>query len=181
MNILDLLQQSAQGGALRQAAESKSIPADALPGLLKQLMPALSGGLQRTLAQQGGLDGLRHALESGNHSRYLDDAAALSGESAVSDGNGILGHLLGSKDVSRAVATKAAEQTGLDVGAIKQFLPLVAAAALGAMSKQTQAGASLAGSRSASGLQGLLGGMLDSGGDGGMVDDLMSIGRKFFK
>ena len=181
MNLLEALLDSAKGGALQQAAQSRGIPADAVPAVLKQLIPALSGGLQKNLAGSGGVESLQKALAGGSHARFLDDAAALEGEAAVAEGNGILGHILGSKDVSRAVAGRAAAQTGVDIGAVKQFLPMVAAAAMGAMSKQTSGGASLAGPAGASGLASMLGGMLDSDGDGSVVDDLLSIGKGLFK
>ena len=181
MNLLDTLLASAQSGALNQAAKSRGIDSGAMPSLLKQLVPALSSGMQRNAQASGGLDGLRRALSSGNHQRYLDDEAALDQESTVADGNGILGHLLGSKDVSRTLASKAAQETGLDVGAIKKLLPVVAAAAMGAMSKQTNGGASLGAQTGGSGLAGMLGGFLDSDGDGSALDDLFSLGAKFLK
>ena len=38
----------------------------------------------------------------------------------VADGNGILGHLLGIKDASRAVANNASQQTGIGAGLLKK-------------------------------------------------------------
>ena len=55
---------------------------------------------------------------------------------------------------------------------IKKFLPIVAAATMGAMSKGSDAGRS--------GLGGMLGKFLDSDGDGNVVDDLLSLGKKLF-
>ncbi len=48
-------------------------------------------------------------------------------DTAVSDGNNILGHILGSKDVSRAVADRASANTGIDSGMLKQMLPCLPA------------------------------------------------------
>lgn len=181
MNLLETLMASAQSGSLSNAAANRGIDAAALPGLLQQLVPALTSGMQKNAGRQGGLDSLQRALASGDHGRYLDDAAALDRDSAIADGNGILGHLLGSKDVSRKLASRAADKTGLDVGAIKQFLPIVAAAAMGAMSKQTHGGTALSGQNASSGLAGMLGGFLDSDGDGSSLDDLLSLGARFLK
>lgn len=178
MNLLDTLIASAQGGALQHAAESQGIAADAVPDLLKNLVPTLQAGMQRNTQNQNGLEGLVKALASGNHGRYLDDVSALSHPDAVKDGNGILGHLLGNKDVSRGLASRAATNTGLDVSAIKRFLPLVAAAAMGAMSQKTGSGTSLTGQQASSGLGSLLGGFLDADDDGSVVDDLFSLGKK---
>ena len=36
------------------------------------------------------------ALSKGNHQRYIDSPQSLGDQKAVADGNGILGHVLGS-------------------------------------------------------------------------------------
>ena len=64
----------------------------------------------------------------------------LEADATRMDGNKILGHILGSKDVSRNVAAAAANDTGIDADLIKKALPLVAALAMGAMSKKTSGG-----------------------------------------
>ena len=115
--------------------------------LLGKLMPALGGGLQRNAGSANGLGALQKALAGGSHQRYLDDASALSDKAATVEGNAILGHLFGSKQVSRQVAGQAAAETGLDASIIKKLLPVVAAAAMGALSKQTSAGSKLSNRR----------------------------------
>jgi hypothetical protein len=179
MNILETLMSSAQGGSLQNAARQFGLDQSSTQALLKQLVPALAGGLQRNVSSAEGADGLRRALSGGSHERYLNDAAALQDDNTVADGNNILGHIFGSKDVSRNVAAHAASQTGLDVGVIKQFLPVIAAATMGALSKQTAGGAKLQGNPQ-SGLSGMLGGLLDSDGDGQVIDNLLSLGKKLF-
>jgi len=179
MDILGALLGSAQGGAVQQAAQQLGLGSTDAQALLKQLVPALAGGMKRNAASEGGLDGLTRALAKGNHQRYLDDPAALREQATVSDGNAILGHLFGSKDVSRRVADQASAQTGLDVSLIKKFLPLVAAATMGAVSKQTAGGANLA-EGGAGGALDILSGLLDTDGDGQIIDDLFSLGKKFF-
>ena len=179
MNILDTLLQSARGGAVQEAAAGLGLDEAKTQALLKGLVPALAGGLKNNVTAGGGLEGLTEALAKGNHTRYLDDATALKDDAARTDGNAILGHLLGSKEVSREVAGQAAQQTGLDAGLIKKFLPIVAAAAMGALSKQTGGGAALQ-EAGGEGLGGLLGGLL--GGDAGdTMSDLLSLGKKFLK
>lgn len=178
MDILGTLLGSASGGAVQQAAAQLGLGGKDVQALLKQVVPALAGGVKRNSRATGGLQGLTQALSSGNHQRYLDEPEALQDEAAVSDGNAILGHLFGDKQVSRQVADHASTQTGLDAGIIKKFLPIAAAAVMGALSKQTNGGASLGGS-GASGALGALSGLLDSDGDGNVLDDLLSLGKKF--
>jgi hypothetical protein len=92
----------------------------------------------------------------------------------VNDGNNILGHLLGSKDASRNVAAQAADVTGIDASIIKKALPMIAGLAMGALSKNSNAGQSPGDS-----VGDLLGGLL--GGDDGLdVDDVMNMAKKFF-
>ena len=100
---------------------------------------------------------------------------------AVADGNGILGHILGSKDVSRQVAAQAGAQTGLAPDVMKRMLPLVATLVMGAMSRQVQAGggSSLAGAN-AGGLLDMLGRVLDSNKDGSALDDITGMSGRTF-
>ena len=174
MDLLNLLLNSADSGAVQSAAKQFGLDKFGTESLLANLVPALSSGIKRNTASSDGLEALTKALSSGNHQRYLDDPEALRQRSAVSDGNAILGHLFGSKDVSREVAANAARSTGINASIIKKFLPLAAAAAMGAMSKQTSGGADLAQQGA-----GLLGKLLDSDGDGSFVDNLLSISKRF--
>jgi hypothetical protein len=176
MNILESLINGQRANSVHQAGSGLGLDAGTTENLLRQLVPALTGGLQRNLVSSGGLASLAGALANGNHERYLDDPGALQSPAAVEDGNAILGHLFGSKDVSRDVADRAATKTGIDAGTIKKFLPIAAAAVMAALSKRTAKGSSL---QSAGG-GGLLSGLLDSGGDGIGVDDLLRMGKKLF-
>ena len=167
MNLLDVLNAANGGQNIEALANQFGISGDQAPSVLGQLLPALAQGAQ----QNSGLDGLLGALSGGNHSQYMDDPSTLSQPETIADGNGILGHLLGSKDASRALASHVAGNTGLSDVLIKQMLPVVASLAMGAMSKQTQ--------QSASPLDGIAG-MLDFNKDGSAVDDVMGLMGKFF-
>jgi hypothetical protein len=87
------------------------------------------------MGSEGGLQGLLSALTTGGHERYLEDPSFPSDPSTTEDGNGILAHVFGSKDVSRRVAQRASGQTGIGVGILKQMLPLVAAMVMGGLSR----------------------------------------------
>ena len=113
MNLLNVLLSSTGNGAVQSAAKQFGLDEAGAESLLSNLMPALAGGMRRNASSNGGLEKLTRALSSGNHQRYLDDPEALRQQSAVDDGNAILGHLFGSKDVSRAVASSAAQSTGM--------------------------------------------------------------------
>lgn len=118
------------------------------------------------------------ALNRGNHQRYVDNPAELMRGEAVDDGNAILGHIPGSKDTSRALATRAAEQSGVDYGTLKKMLPLVAAMAMGSLGKQTTS-LGQAGQQGGDLLSGLSS-FLDAEKDGSVMDDLLDMARKLF-
>ena len=94
----------------------------------------------------------------------------------VADGNAILGHILGSKDVSRSVAAQASQQTGIGSDLLKQMLPVVATMAMGYLSKQTASG-----NVQQEGLLGMLTPMLDSNRDGSVMDDVLGMASRFFQ
>jgi hypothetical protein len=176
MNILDSILAAQNGGAVSQMSQQLGLGPDQTMSVLSALVPALAGGFQRNMQSEGGMDALMGALTGGQHAQYLDNPASLAGAGA--DGNGILGHIFGSKDVSRQVATRAAAQTGLDPGILKQALPLVAALMMGAMAQQRGgAGASMAAAPGmpGGGLMSMLTPMLDANRDGSIVDDVMGM------
>lgn len=75
------------------------------------------------------------ALANGNHSQYIENPELLSEQSTIAERNGILGHILGSKEVSRSVAGQAAEQSGIGTDIMNQTLPIVATMVIGSLSK----------------------------------------------
>lgn len=189
MNILDAIINAKDGAAVQQLGSRFGLGQDQTTAALSALVPALAAGFQKNLQSPDGAGSLMAALSKGNHQQYLDRPESLGDQRAVSEGNGILGHVLGSKDVSRAVASRAAAQTGLSPDLLKQMLPLAAAMMMGAFSQKsgTTAGqvSPMAG---VSGLPGTGGGLLDMltplldrNRDGSILDDVTSMIGRFVK
>jgi len=205
INLFDMLTQTNNGAAVQQVGQQTGLQPDMAQAAIKALLPAIAGGLQRNVQQPGGLQSLLGALQNGQHEQYLDQPESLAQPNAIADGNAILGHLLGSKDTSRAVAAQAAQKTGLSEQVLKSVLPMVASMAMASLSKQTKkpdmAGA-LAGmlsgqqpqpaqggiggllggllggqskAQAQTGAMGVLGGLLDADGDGNAVDDIFQM------
>jgi len=175
MSFLDELV-SGQGSALvKQLARNFNLDESTTQAAIGQMLPAITRGVQRNSASSAGMGELLKVLGSGRHQRYADDPSSLTNADSVEDGNKILGHVLGSKDVSRNVAGQAAAATGLDSGVLKQMLPMIAAAVMGMMSKQ-----STAVGNSGSSLNSMLASMLDADKDGSITDDLLDMAKKFF-
>jgi hypothetical protein len=182
MNILDSIMNAGSGAAVRQLGAQVGLNEAQAASALTALVPALSAGLRQNVQSPDGLSGLAAALSGGAHQRYIDDPSALGDAATVIDGNGILGHVLGSKEVSRQVAAQAGAQTGLSPEVMKRLLPLVATLVMGAMSRQAASGngPSLTSGAGAGGLLEMLGGALDRNRDGSALDDITGIiGRAF--
>ena len=176
MDLLNTLMKGAQGGAVDQLGRKFGLDGAQTQQALGAIMPALAGGLQKNTQSADGLAGLTKALQSGGHQRYLDEPESLDDSGAIADGNGVLGHLLGSKDASRALADQTQSSTGIDAGIIKQMLPLVASMVMGGLSKETNDGSALAESTGSNLLGSLLG-----GADIGGLDDLAGMAGKLGK
>ena len=180
MNILEAVLNAQGGSAAGVAGQAVGLTQDQTGSALAAIVPALASGLQRNASLPGGLESLLGALTNGGHSRYVDDPSALRGQDAVSDGNAILGHILGSKDVSRSVASQAAAQTGLGEDVLKQLLPMAATLVMGALAKQQVGAGAAAAGAPGGGLLGMLTPMLDQNRDGSMVDDVLGQVGKIF-
>jgi hypothetical protein len=118
-------------------------------------------------------------LAGGGHQRYVEDPSALTHQATVADGNAILGHILGSKDASRAVAERGAAQTGLGADVLKKLLPLAATMVMGTLASQ-QAGRASVAPAGGGDLLSMLTPMLDRDGDGSAMNDILgSVGKIF--
>ena len=181
MDFMDLLKAAGGDNSIGQLAKTVGLGSADTSKLVAALAPALMRGMQKNTADDNGLAGLRRALESGGHDRYIDKPELLASEETRNDGNNILGHIFGSKDVSRNVAAAASKDTGIDASLIKKALPLLAALAMGAMSKKTAGGKELGSSVSKGGL-GPLGDLLNMGSkSSGGLGGILGMARKFLQ
>ncbi|MEM9867427.1 MAG: DUF937 domain-containing protein [Bacteroidota bacterium] len=169
-------------GVAGQTGQSESQTAD----ILGMAMPLLMGAMKKNASTPGGAQGLMNALSSKHDGSILDNLGGFFGggvdQSALDDGAGILGHVLGTKQpqVENALSSK----SGLDAGSIAQILQVAAPIILGYLGKETRQQKV----SSPDALSGLLGGLmggsntqkeqsliesfLDSDGDGSVIDDL---------
>lgn len=196
-NLLQTIIASQGGAIVNQIAKNFGLSDDVAKKAVSMLMPALSRGIQQNAAQQGGIESLLGALSGNNPSQYFDNPGKLANETATNDGNGILGMIFNNnKDISRNIASHAAQETGVDASILKKMLPLLASIALGSITRQAapqQSGgaagmlgalAGLAGSgqqqNQGSFDLGALSTFLDADKDGSIVDDVLNMAKKFF-
>jgi hypothetical protein len=189
MQLTDIL---AQTGGLQSMARELGLSESQTASGAAALLPAVLGGFKKQVQTRpegiAGLGGLLGQLGGGG---LLDDVLS-SGPTKTDRGDGVLGQIFGSKDVSRAVAQNAAAQSGLDPGVLKKMLPMLAMVVAGYMAKQGGGdsggglggllGGLLGGSRSPAGSEaaqtGGLGSLLDMNGDGNALDDIMRMAGK---
>jgi hypothetical protein len=177
MNILEAILGAQGGSAAAAAGQRVGLSQDQTNAALSALVPALASGLSKNASVPGGLDALLGALTGGRHARYVDDPSTLQSADAVDDGNHILGHILGSKDASRAVASQAAAQTGLGEDVLRKLLPMAATLVMGSLAKQ-QGG--IAAAVPGAGVLRMLTPLLDRDRDGSMIDDVLGQAGKLF-
>ncbi len=193
MNILNQILGAGNGQVLDRLGGQVGLDRQQTQSALGSLLPALTGGIKREMSNEEGLGSLLSALGRGNHQRYIDEPECLGDQSSIDDGNGILGHILGGKEQSRQVAAQAAQSTGLDIGALKKMLPMIAGLAMGSVSKQASSSGILnqmqgggisdvlskLGGNGGSQLGGLAS-FLDFDGDGSIADDVLGLAKKLF-
>lgn len=165
--LFDMLTNAQNGGAMKEIAEKFGLDQSQMNSALEAMMPAFSNGLKRNTSSPDAMGQFMKALSSGNHSQYFENAASAFAPQGVEDGNNILGHLFGSKDVSRAVAAQAEAASGVGQGIIKQLLPVIASTLMGGMFNQTNDQMKAMGGGGSGNVFGDLVGQMMGGGRGG--------------
>jgi hypothetical protein len=165
MQITDILNQT---GGLQSIARELGISETEAASGAAALAPAILGGFQNHAQNQpGGVEGLSGLLGQLGGGGLMDNVVQPQ-PTDVAPGNQLLGHIFGSKDVSRTVAQNAANQTGLQPTILKRMLPMLTMLLAGYMARQAGQRAGAGG-----GLGNVLGGMLGGGGLGGALGGIL--------
>lgn len=154
--------------------------------VLTMALPVLMQAMKRNASTPQGAEGLLGALSGKHDGSILDNLGGLFGggvdDEVVNDGSKILGHVLGNKQQN--VTNALSQKSGMDAGAVAQILKVAAPILMGLIGKQSRK----QNVNNASGIEGLLGGllggnspkseqsflesMLDADGDGSIIDDV---------
>jgi len=188
--ILDLLGSDLGKTIISGVAGSTGQDQGKTGGLLSMALPVLMKAMERNVSTPQGAEGLMGAISGKHNGSILDNLGGLFGggvdDGVKQDGDKILGHILGNNrgNVEQVLGQKA----GMDSGAVGDIMKVAAPILMGVLGKQ----ANTNGVSSPSGLSGLLGGllggagnsgpvtkeqsflekMLDSDGDGSVIDDV---------
>jgi hypothetical protein len=188
MSIIDLLSQTMQGGGIDQISERVGLDKDQVSTVVAGAMPMLIGALKRNADKPGGAESLVGALDRDHDGSVIDDLAGFLGKGgAEKAGAGILGHVFGSRQTS--VESALGGMSGLDKGQVGKILMMLAPVVMGALGKTKREkgldigsltdllrGEDETAKKAAPETESLLGSLLDSDGDGQVVDDIAKIG-----
>ncbi|MGE0502869.1 MAG: DUF937 domain-containing protein [Rhizobiaceae bacterium] len=145
LNLFDMMTKAQSGGGVDLLARQFNLSQQQAQLALEALLPAFSEGLKRNASDPYGVGSFLSALSTGQHAKYFENPAAAFTPAGMQEGNGILGHLFGSKELSRAVTAQAAQATGIGQEVLKQMLPAIAAMIMGGLFKQSTNQAQAAG------------------------------------
>ncbi len=188
-SILDTIMQQVQGGGIQQMSQSLGLGEDDVSNVVTGAIPALLGSLTKNSGNSDGASALLGALDRDHDGSILDNVTDFLGQSDSADtGAGILKHALGGKQAT--VESALSQTTGVDSASASKILAMVAPIVMGALGKAKREQG-----LDADGLAGLLGqerevarqrspqavdmisSLLDSDGDGDMMDDVAKLGK----
>ncbi|HUR93788.1 MAG TPA: DUF937 domain-containing protein [Gemmatimonadales bacterium] len=193
MSMLDMLQQRlGNEAAVKQIGAQLGTDTGTTQSAIAAALPMLVGALARNAQDPAQAGALSTALSKKHDGSILDNVSGHLGQRQFSDGEGILGHVLGGRKDS--VATGLGQVAGLDAGKATMLLSMLAPLVLGALGKAQRDGGldagglagMLGGERqraadAAPGVMGMLGKFLDRDGDGSVMDDIGGMLGKFGK
>ncbi len=185
MGLIDILLNSGNGALVEKVAKEAGTDPEKAKDLISVLGSAMLGHVKgRVESEKVDSSDLEKLLHESKYAQMLDHGDVdLHDERRRQEGNEILKHITGSKEVSREVAAQVAQKTGFDTSFIKRLLPIVAPLVLGSIGKgllgDMLRGGSSAGVQSSDhGSSGLIG-MLDFDNDGSVIDDIAGLAMKF--
>jgi len=186
--ILNLLNGNLGKNVVEGIARNTDATAEETQAVVSTALPALLGALQRNAGSSQGAQGILNAIGSRHDGSILDNLQVFFGSNDTSDGNGILGHVLGDKRgaLEQAISGK----TGVSSGTVSKILAMLAPIVMGYLGKQSRSSNVSDGNGLNDLLGGLLGGksggnilgsLLDQNGDGKLgIDDVGGLLGGFF-
>jgi hypothetical protein len=187
MSLLEMLGQQLGGDAIGTLSRRLDADERSVGSAVSGALPILMGAMARNTDKPGGAASLLGALDRDHDGSVLDDVVGFLGAASSSDGQGILGHVLGQRQ--GAVEASLSQSSGLPTAKVGQLLGMLAPLVMGMLGQQKKqhgfdAGglAALLGGerqkveRGAPEAASLLTGLLDADGDGSVADDVAKLG-----
>lgn len=186
--ILELLNTPMGEELIKGVATETGQPKTKTADVLGMALPLLMGAMKKNVQSPQGAEGLLNALSSQHTGSILDDLSGMFGGGVDSnikqDGAGILGHILGSKQP--VVENELSNRSGISPAAISEMLKIAAPVIMGMLGRQRSQSNISSGSDLNTLLGSMLGGqprqnqdlitsLIDSDGDGSVLDDVSDI------
>jgi hypothetical protein len=140
MQLMDDVRRAQNGKAIDNMARNFGITTAQAEAAVAAVLPEFSRAIERNTLSRGGLADLIGALGSGRHRAALENPNLFTSPQLRDEGKAILGHLLGDKDQSRAVAARASLSSGLGASVIEMLLPYIVQMLMGGLAGKTQGG-----------------------------------------
>ena len=140
MQFDEVLSDSPAGRAMIEAARRQGADPEQVREAIAAIVPALTRHIERNTLSRGGLADLVAAVGAPQHGDRLNNVNLLDDQNVANDGNAILGHIVGGKDASRAIAAQASRASGLSESLIKMLLPFIASMLMSALKRYLQGG-----------------------------------------
>ena len=185
--ILDVLNSDLGKTIIGSVANETNQPQDKTNQLLTMALPVLMQAMKKNASTPQGAESLLGALSNSKHDGSILDslgdlfAGGVNSE-VTTDGDKILGHILGGK--KQPVTNALSQRSGIDASSVAQILKIAAPLLMGLLGQQARQQKV----SNSSGLEGLLGGLLkgssakqeqsflesilDADGDGSVIDDV---------
>lgn len=186
MSLLDMMM-SQLGGQSAELSRQLGADQDQTRTAMAAAVPLLMGALTRNASEPDGAASLLSALSRDHDGSILDNLGGALAAPDTAAGDGILGHVLGSRRT--AVEAGVSQSSGMEPKAVSRMLTMLAPVIMGAVGRTQRqqnldAGglAAMLGSERDQALAaapdlGMLGNLLDSDNDGQIVDDLGKLGK----
>lgn len=168
MDINDLLNSDLGKRVINDIGSQTGVSQAQTSSVVNAAAPVLMGMLQKNAGSEQGAAGILSALNKHDGS-ILDNLSGFLGSGDFSDGDGILGHVLGGK--RSAVENAISAQTGVSSSKVSTILAMLAPILMGFLGKQTRASGNITDS---TGLGGLLGELLGSSGGSSLGGGILS-------
>ena len=188
--ILDLMNSDLGKTLVSGMSQQLGQKEDKTASAVSAAMPMILAALKRNAATPEGAKGLMGALDKKHDGSILDNLGSLLGKKEVEDdGAGILKHVFGAQKEER-VAQAVSKSSGMDLASTMRILKMAAPVVMGYLGKQKRQNNVSDSAGIGNILGGLLGSqanqqqsmiekLLDSDGDGSIVDDVAGMGMKF--
>jgi hypothetical protein len=189
-SLLELLTQQVGGGTITQMSQQLGADKDSTEQAMTTALPLLLGALARNTTKPDGAAALHRAVAKDHDGSVLDNLSGFFDKPDLTDGNAILGHVLGNR--RSAIEAGVSKSSGLDSQRVTQLMAMIAPLVMGALGRvqreqKLDPGALsnvLAGERKQverdNPALGGLASLLDTDGDGQIADDILAkVGKGF--